>query len=180
MLSHLCTTSHYAQHSCGLTFSVCCILLLRHLNAQMSIKSFVAHQENIHGKLSEVMKMWALQYFFVLHDVGVAALCQTEEGWLRPMQSNDKTHLSDWLVWVTTLCLMTSSSQWGHHGHTEVLWCPSVCLGGGGGPEWVDCRDGVGVGNEFRVCRIDCFGKVYLLCDTLHKMTWLIFLEGRS
>lgn len=37
-------------------FFVCCILLT-HLNAQMSINSFVAHRENIHGKLSEVMKM---------------------------------------------------------------------------------------------------------------------------
>lgn len=64
--------------------------------------------------------------------------------------------------------IITVRSPWAHRGAMM-----SFCLlgRGGGGPEWVDCRDGVGVGNEFRVCRIDCFGKVYLLCDTLHKMT---------
>lgn len=36
----------------------------------------MAHQETIHGKLSEVMKMLALRH---LHDVSVAGLCQKED-----------------------------------------------------------------------------------------------------
>lgn len=41
----------------------------------------MAHQEGIHGKLSEVMKMLALD-ILVLHDVSVAVLCQKEDGGL--------------------------------------------------------------------------------------------------
>lgn len=50
------------------------------------------HQENICGKLSEVMKMWLVQIFF--YGMMLAWLCFVKRG--RPMmQSNDKTHLSD-------------------------------------------------------------------------------------
>lgn len=41
----------------------------------------MAHQESIHGKLSEVMKMLALE-ILVLYDVSVAVLCQKEDGGL--------------------------------------------------------------------------------------------------
>lgn len=176
VLSHLCTTSHYAQHSCGLTFSVCCILLLRHLNAQMSIKSFVAHQEKYSWKTQWSNENVSASIFFCI------AWC-----WCSCVVSNrgglTEAYAKQWqdsLVGLTRVgndtllndIIITVRSPWAHRGAMM-----SFCLLGRWGGTWMGW---VGVGNEFRVCRIDCFGKVYLLCDTLHKMTWLIFLEGRS
>lgn len=72
------------------------------------------------------------------------------------------------------LFLMTSSSQLGHGGRTEVLWCPTIYLGGGGvggRPEWMKYRD-----RSQRRKRADgepaaeniAVAQAYLLCDTLH------------
>lgn len=67
---------------------------------------------------------------------------------------------------------MTSSSQLGHGGRTEVPWCPTVYLvGGGGRPEWMKYRDA-----SQRRKRADGepadenigVAQAYLLCDTLY------------
>lgn len=59
----------------------CCIYAHRseHSLRVIYMRSFRAHQESVHGKLSEVMKMFALD-ILVLHDVSVAVLCQKEDG----------------------------------------------------------------------------------------------------
>lgn len=54
------TRNRITHGSFGLT-----VLSAGDLNSQMSVNSFMVHQETIHGKLSEVMKMLALQYFGV-------------------------------------------------------------------------------------------------------------------
>lgn len=47
----------------------------------MNVNGFTAHQESIHGKPGEVMRMLALD-MLVLHDVSVAVVCQKEDGGL--------------------------------------------------------------------------------------------------
>lgn len=91
------------------------------LHSQMKVNSFTAHQEIIHGKLSEVMKMLALD-ILVLRDVSVAVLCQKKrtEAFAEPQQGS--------LVRLKRTWMTSSSSRWGHRGHTEEPWCPPVFL----------------------------------------------------
>lgn len=83
------------------------------------------------GKLNEVIKnMTTASVFSALCDVGVAVLCQSGGG-LTEARAGQQLYSYASQLWGTVLFLMTSSSQLGHCRRTEVLWCPTVDLGGG-------------------------------------------------
>lgn len=124
-----------------------------------SITSLTAHRKTIHGKLSKVWECERLSMFVSL-DVRITVLCQTEEGWLRPIQFNDSTLKVD--LWITLLndIIVTVRSPRAHRG--DVM---SLCLLGLG-LEWIDDRNRVGVGknvlmeNQFGVSWTDCNNSV--------------------
>lgn len=110
---------------------------MKHLNAQIRSESFKGSlKKNVTGKLNEVIKnMTTASVFSALCDVGVAVLCQSGGG-LTEARAGQQLYSYASQLWGTVLFLMTSSSQLGHCGRTEVLWCPTVDLGGGQRRGW--------------------------------------------
>lgn len=74
--------------------------------------------------------MTTASVFSALCDVGVAVLCQSG-GALTEAHAGQQLYSHASQLCGMVLFLMTSSSQLGHFGRTEVLWCPTVDLGGG-------------------------------------------------
>lgn len=78
----------------------------------------MAHQESIHGKLSEVMKMLALD-ILVLHDVSVAVLCQKEDVGLLKAPTGLTCHAE---TAMNDIIIITVRSPWAHRG-TMMSFC---------------------------------------------------------
>lgn len=78
----------------------------------MNVNGFMAHQESIRGKLSEVMKMFALD-ILVLHDVSIAVLCQKEDWGLLKAPTGLTCQAE---AAINDIVNITVRSLWAHRG----------------------------------------------------------------